>query len=207
MLLNNSSRSCGTLESLRENFTRRCSSVPPAYPPTLAMIMSVQTELLFTIRDTGFVNVYAYRVSSEAEEEFKRSYLVMKPIGLVLEDFQFKVDMPGQIAGRSGALHRFDAVATKGSSEVVVLDVIASDKEIDEVPVASMYAKIFDVSPSQSILVAIPGLTDRAKRLAALYRVSIVEAENSQRAADQIKDKFGWAGLSGSDESFGDLQL
>jgi len=162
---------------------------------------------IFTIRDTGFVNVYAYRVSSEAEEEFKRSYLVMKPIGLVLEDFQFKVDMPGQIAGRSGALHRFDAVATKGSSEVVVLDVIASDKEIDEVPVASMYAKIFDVSPSQSILVAIPGLTDRAKRLAALYRVSIVEAENSQRAADQIKDKFGWAGLSGSDESFGDLQL
>jgi len=88
-----------------------------------------------------------------------------------------------------------------------VLDVIASDKEIDEVPVASMYAKIFDVSPSQSILVAIPGLKDKAKRLAALYRISIVEAENSQRAADQIKDKFGWAGLSGTDESFGDLQL
>src|SRR5206468_6380084 len=48
MLLNNSSRSCGTLESLRENFTRRCSSVPPAYPPTSAMIMSVQTAIQLT---------------------------------------------------------------------------------------------------------------------------------------------------------------
>jgi predicted RNA-binding Zn-ribbon protein involved in translation (DUF1610 family) len=162
---------------------------------------------IFTIRDTGFVNVYAYRLSSEAEEEFKRSYLVMKPIGLVLEDFQFKVEMPGQIAGRSGALHRFDAVATKGSSEVVVLDVIASDKEINEVPVASMYAKIFDVTPSQSILVAIPRLSEKAKKLAGLYRISIIEAESSQQAAERIKDKFGWAGLSGSDESFGDLQL
>jgi hypothetical protein len=162
---------------------------------------------IFTIRDTGFVNIYAYRLGSEAEEEFKRSYLVMKPIGLVLEDYQFKVEMPGQIAGRSGALHRFDAVATKGSSEVVVLDVIASEKKIDEVPVASMYAKIFDVTPTQSILVAMPGLTDKAKRLAGLYRISTIEAENSQQAADQIKDKFGWAGLSGNEESLGDLQL
>jgi hypothetical protein len=162
---------------------------------------------IFTIRDTGFVNIYAYRLGSEAEEEFKRSYLVMKPIGLVLEDFQFKVEMPGQIAGRSGALHRFDAVATKGSSEVVVLDVIASEKQIDEVPVASMYAKIFDVTPTQSILVAMPGLTEKAKRLAGLYRISIVEAESSQQAADQIKDKFGWTGLSGNEESLGDSQL
>ncbi len=162
---------------------------------------------IFTIRDTGFVNVYAYRLSSEAEEEFKRSYLVMKPIGLVLEDFQFKVEMPGQIAGRSGGLHRFDAVATKGSSEVVVLDVIASDKEIDEAPVASMYAKVFDVTPSQSILVAIPGLKEKAKKLASLYRITTIEAENSQQAANRIKERFGWAGLSGSDESFGDLQL
>jgi predicted RNA-binding Zn-ribbon protein involved in translation (DUF1610 family) len=162
---------------------------------------------IFTIRDTGFVNVYAYRLSSEAEDEFKRTYLVMKPIGLVLEDFQFKVEMPGLIAGRSGALHRFDAVATKGSTEVVVLDVVASDKEIDEVPIATMYAKVFDVTPTQSILVAIPRLTEKAKKLASLYRISTIEADSSQEAADRIKDKFGWAGLSGSDETLGDLQL
>ena len=162
---------------------------------------------IFSVRDSGFVNLYAYRLSSEAEEEFKRSYLVMKPIGIVLEDFQFKVEMPGQIAGRSGALHRFDAVATKGSSELLVLDLIASDKQIDEVPIASMYAKVFDVGPTQTVLVAIPGLTEKAKKLAALYRISAIEADDSQMAAEQLKEKFGWTGLSGSDESLGDLQL
>ena len=162
---------------------------------------------IFTIRDTGFVTIYAYRLSSEAEEEFKRTYLVMKPIGLVLEEYQFKVEMPGQIAGRSGALQRFDVVATKGSAEIVVLDLIASERPVDEAPIASMYAKIFDVSPTQSILIAIPALTEKAKRLAGLYRISTIEADSSQQAAEQIKDKFGWAGLSGSDESYGDLQL
>ena len=162
---------------------------------------------IFTIRDTGFVNVYAYRLSADAEEEFKRTYLVMKPIGLVLEEFQFRVEMPAQIAGRSGGLHRFDAVATKDSSEVVVIDVIASEKEIDEVPVASLYAKVFDVAPSQAILVAIPRLTERAKKLASLYRISVIEADNSQQAAERIKDRFGWEGLSGGADSFGDLQL
>lgn len=162
---------------------------------------------IFTIRDTGFVKVYAYRLSADAEDEFKRTYLVMKPIGLVLEEYGFKVEMPGQIAGRSGGLHRFDAVATKDSSEVVVIDVIASEKDIDEVPVASMYAKVFDVAPSQAILVAIPRLTEKAKKLSSLYRISPIEADNSQQAAERIKDRFGWEGLSGNENSFGDLQL
>jgi hypothetical protein len=70
-----------------------------------------------------------------------------------------------------------------------------------------MYAKIFDVSPSQSLLVAIPCLSDKAKRLTSLYRIAAIEAETSQEAADKIKDKFGWSGLSGNDESYGDLQL
>lgn len=162
---------------------------------------------IFTIRDTGFVNVYSYRISAEAEEEFKRTFLVMKPVGAVLEDFQYKVEMPGQVAGRSGALHRFDAVATKGSSELVVLDVIASEKEIEETPIASLYAKVFDVSPTQTIVVAIPGLTEKAKRLAALYRISVIEASDSQQAAEMLKDRFGWTGLSGTEESLDDLQL
>ncbi len=162
---------------------------------------------IFTIKDTGFVNIYTYRLGTDAEEEFKRSYLVMRPIGSVLEDFQFKVDMPGQIAGRSGALHRFDAIASRGSSEVVVLDVIASDNQIDEVPVASLYAKIFDVAPSQAILIAIPSLTEKARKLASLYRITVIEAAGSQEASEQLKDKFGWAGLSGSDDASGDIEL
>ena len=161
----------------------------------------------FTIKDTGFVNIYTYRLSPDSEEEFKRTYVVMKPIGTVFEESQFKVEMPGQIAGRSGALHRFDAIATKGRSEVVVLDVIASDKQIDEVPVASLYAKIFDVGPTQAVLVAIPSVTEKARKLASLYRISLIEAPNSQGAAEQLKAKFGWTGLTGSEESIGDLQL
>lgn len=162
---------------------------------------------IFTIRDTGFVNVYTYRISPEAEEEFKRTFLVMKPIGEVLESFQYKVEMPGQVAGRSGALHRFDAVASKGPSELLVVDVIASEREIEETPIASLYAKVFDVSPTQTILVAIPSLSDKARRLAALYRMTVVEATDSQQAAERLKDKFGWAGLSGNEESIDDLQL
>ena len=153
------------------------------------------------------MTLYAYRLGTEAEEEFKRNFMVMKPIGLVFEEYQYKVEMPGLIPGRSGALQRFDIVASKGATEIVVLDLIASEKDIDEVPVAAMYAKIFDVAPTQSLLVAIPSLSERAKRLANLYRITTIEAENPQTAADHIKEKFGWSGLAGNEDSFGDLQL
>ncbi len=162
---------------------------------------------IFTIRDTGFVNVYSYRISSEAEEEFKRTFLVMKPIGAILEEFQYRVEMPGQIAGRSGAMHRFDAIASKGSVELVVLDVVASEREVEETPIATLYAKVFDVSPTQTILVAIPGLSEKAKKLANLYRISTIEATDSQNAAEQLKEHFGWTGLSEDQDSIDDLQL
>jgi hypothetical protein len=168
---------------------------------------------IFTIKDASFVNIYAYRLSSEAEDEFKRSYLIMKPIGSIFEDYQYRVEMPSQISGRSGAMHRFDLVASKGS-EIVVLNLLASDKNIGESPVATMYASIFDVAPTQSIIVAIPGMSEKAKKLAALYRITAIEASDSQNAADRIREKFGWTGLTGNDdnnnsdeESTSDLQL
>ena len=163
----------------------------------------------FTIKDTGFINLYTYRLSLDAEEEFKRVFLVIKPIARVLEDLGYRTDLPGQIAGRSGSLERFDITGSKGS-ETIVLDLIFSDKAIDEVPVASLYAKIFDVSPTQAFLVAIPGLTDKAKRLATLYRMTVIEANSPEDAADQLKQRFGWEGLAednSEEETSTDLTL
>src|SRR2546427_657107 len=115
----------------------------------------------------------------------------MKPIGLVLEDFQFKVEMPGQIAGRSGALHRFDAVATKGASEVVVLDVIASEKQIDEVAVASMYVtlKVRPVKLRDSLYLLIP--VDIARLLGVAsssdFQLSLNENQDSVKLVYELK--------------------
>jgi len=55
--------------------------------------------------------------------------------------------------------------------------------------------------------VAIPGLSEKAKRLAALYRIQVIEASDSQQAAELLKGHFGWAGLAGNEESIDDLQL
>jgi Thaumarchaeal output domain 1 len=162
---------------------------------------------IFTIKETGFEKIYSYRLSSEAEEEFKRSFVLMKPIGDALEEFQFQVQMPGQLPGRSGVLHRFDAVASKSSGDLVVIDLIASENPIDEEPVAALYAKIFDVTPTQAILITIPSAIEKAKRLASLYRIVIIEASNPETAADQMKEKFGWTGLQGPDDQPADLQL
>ncbi len=160
----------------------------------------------FTIKDTGFINLYTYRLSLDAEEEFKRVFLVTKPLARVLEELEYTVEMPGQIAGRSGALQRFDITGTK-RNETLVMDLIFSDKPIDETPVASLYAKIFDVAPSQAFLIAIPSLTDKARRLSSLYRITLLEASSPEDAASQLKEKFGWSGLTGEDETVNDLTL
>ncbi len=144
----------------------------------------------FTIREAGFVSIYSYRLSTDAEEEFKRTRIVTRPVARVLEKFHYTVEMPGQIAGKSGVLHRFDAVASQGSTDVVFLDIAVGDKQLDEVPVTSFYAKIFDVAPCRTVLIAIPSLTERARKLACLYRITVIEASSSQGAAEHLKERL-----------------
>ena len=164
-------------------------------------------EHLFTVSQTQLVSLYSFRLDSGVEEEFKQTYFVMKPIGMVLEELLFRVEMPGQIVGRSGTLHRFDVIATGSSAETVVIDVVASTEPITEVSVASLYAKIFDLSEVRPILVAIPSISEKAGKLASLYQVWVIEAKTSERAAEELKAGFRWMGLNRAEDVSSDLQM
>jgi len=61
-----------------------------------------------------------------------------------------------------------------------------------------MYAKIFDVTPTQSILGRYARTNRQGKKARrALQNLNNRGLKNSQQAADQIKEKFGLGGAFG----------
>lgn len=147
--------------------------------------------LKFLVKDMELIPVYALTLSEEAKAEYERSFMLLTPIKVRLEGLGYKVEMPGNLTGSSGAAHKFDLIASKSedinAAETIVVDAVMSQNELDETPVAAMFAKIFDVKPKDAILIAIPRLKESGKKLAQLYKIKTIEADEIEEAAEKIE--------------------
>jgi hypothetical protein len=64
---------------------------------------------------------------------------------------------------------------------------------VSEQPVIALFAKIFDVSPERAYLIAIPKLSENGKKMAELYKIRAIEAENQEEAIASLKENLNAA--------------
>ena len=106
-----------------------------------------------------------------------------------LTNEKLNVESPGLLKGKSGANHSFDIVAyAEDKSQAIVVDLaMSTGTVVSEQPVIALFAKIFDVSPKRSYLIAIPKLSDNGKRMAELYKIRAIEAKNQEEAIASLE--------------------
>jgi hypothetical protein len=146
----------------------------------------------FTFEDCLYQDVYSYYVSEEARKEVAFGGVMIVPIREFLLEHGFEVESPGFLKGKSGASHIFDIVASrKGQAEdVTVINLASAEDVVSEQPVIAMFAKIFDVAPSEACLIAIPKVSDDCKKMAGLYKIELIEAKDQKEVIIALKDKL-----------------
>lgn len=138
-------------------------------------------------------DVYAYSLKEEVREEAAVGWVVIAPIREFLQENGFAVESPAFLKGKSGANHMFDIVAYKGdvTRKVTVIDLATStETAVPEQPVIALFAKIYDVSPDNAYLIAIPKMSENGKKMAESYNIKIVEAKNQKEAIKALRDKM-----------------
>ena len=146
-----------------------------------------------TFEDAVIKDVYSYSLKEEVREEASVGWVVIAPITEFLEENGFEVESPAFLEGKSGANHMFDMAAYRGDKtrKVTVIDLVSStENAVNEQPVIALFAKIFDVSPDNAYLIAIPKMSENGKKMAELYNIKIVEAKNQKEATKALKDKL-----------------
>lgn len=141
----------------------------------------------FSFEEAVIKDVYAYKLKEEAKEEVAVGWIVIAPIREFLVENGFEVESPAFIKGKSGANHMFDVVAYKRKGEsaqkIMVIDLATSAEDaVSEQPVIALFAKIYDVSPENAYLVAIPKMGENGKKMAELYNIKLIEAKNQKDA-------------------------
>jgi ribosomal protein S27AE len=148
-------------------------------------------QLKFGVKESVLNDVYSYVVDKATANEFSREVLFLAPLRKILEETGFKVEDSPVVQGVSGTSHSFDLIGSKTQGKaktMITLDMALSDKVCGEENVISVFAKSFDVSPTKSILVAVPALSDTARKLADLYKVGIIEGRTPEEIAQIFRE-------------------
>ncbi len=144
----------------------------------------------FSFEESLYKDVYSYSLTPEAMKEATLGWILITPIREFLESRGFEVESPGFLKGKSGASHMFDITASPAGVErnITVIDLATSTDDIaSEQPVIAMFAKIYDVSPERACLVAIPRMSENGKKLAALYKIQLVEAKDQKEVIKALE--------------------
>jgi len=146
----------------------------------------------FTFEEAVIKDVYVYSLREEVKGEIGVNLALIAPVRNFLVENGFKVESPAFLKGKSGANHMFDIAAYKGEvkRKIMVIDLAASMEDaVSEQPVIALFAKIFDVSPDNAYLIAIPKMNENGKKMAELYNIQVIEARNQKEAVNALKEK------------------
>lgn len=126
-------------------------------------------------------------LNKAALEEFSRQHLIIRPILDILSEAGYVANAPGSLSGKSGASHSFDVMGIDKTGNTIIVDTIVSKEPVDVSAVMNLFVKILDTSPTKSILVCVPSITESAKKLASLYGIIIVEAKSPNDIITPLK--------------------
>jgi transcription elongation factor Elf1 len=160
-------------------------------PVTRHFCRECQTD--FTFEEVEIRDVYSYTLNEEVKGEITTSWIFVAPIKEFLVESGFEVETPAFLKGKSGANHMFDIAAYQKeiAKKVTVMDVAtATEDMVSEQPVIALFAKIYDVAPDSAFLIAIPKLSENAKKMAELYNIKVIEARDSKEVMKTLRDKL-----------------
>jgi len=171
----------------------RCKACRKQFEHPIERFACRSCEIEFTAKEAYFHDVHVYSLNPKLVNEVE-SVVGIPLFKAALETLGFRVELLGSMIGASGVSHSFTMTAAKDGKSVAI-DLAESDKEVDETPVLAFYAKFIDIKPSGGVLIAMPGLSQKARSFAASFmqaqKIRCVEGRNVSEALDRFKNIVG----------------
>lgn len=126
------------------------------------------------------VVLYNYTINPKQVARFQQEKIPRARVRELLKKEGYEVAESVCRAGRSGAEHHIDILATKrtGTSEHrVVVGFISGEQAVDSEEVIKLYAKAYDIQAQETIAVASPRLSEEAERFAQHYQMKVYTPE------------------------------
>jgi ssDNA-binding Zn-finger/Zn-ribbon topoisomerase 1 len=148
----------------------------------------------FAIKEALATDIPKYSLNLNRLKEIRQNVASLEDIRLLLTDLGFNIEIPGLIVGeKSGMQHHFSLMAkkqiTSGQEIVIALDHVVSELEVQTSPLILYLYKTSEIKVDIPIFVAIPQLSETAKKIAQGHDILLIEGSTQQaQATSRIKN-------------------
>jgi predicted RNA-binding Zn-ribbon protein involved in translation (DUF1610 family) len=144
----------------------------------------------FTIKEAQLAEIPKFTLNLTRKKEIRQNVTSLENIRTLLTKLDFSVETPGLTTGqKSGMTHHFSLIARKqikGQEIFIALDHAVSETEIQPSPLILYIYKISEVKVDVPIFVAMPKLSETARKIAQGHDILIIEG---QTEAPEVIDK------------------
>jgi predicted RNA-binding Zn-ribbon protein involved in translation (DUF1610 family) len=149
----------------------------------------------FTIKEAQLTEIPKFTLNLTRKKEIRQNVTSLENIKTLLTKLDFSVETPGLIIGqKSGMNHHFSLIAKKqikGQEIFIALDHAVSETEIPPSPLILYIYKISEVKVDVPIFVAMPQLSETARKIAQGYNILIIEGSTeASEVIDKVKTEI-----------------
>jgi predicted RNA-binding Zn-ribbon protein involved in translation (DUF1610 family) len=149
----------------------------------------------FTIKEAQVTEIPKFSLNLTRKKEIRQNVTSLEDIRTLLTELGFSIEIPGLTIGqKSGMTHHFSLIAKKqinGKEIVIALDHAVSESEVQTSPLILYLYKTSEVKVDIPIFVAIPGLSETAKKIAQGHDILLIEGSTEQaKVIDKIKNEI-----------------
>lgn len=134
---------------------------------------------VFNLEEAKATDVPKYFLNVKRKKEIRQNVASLGSISHILTDIGFKVEMPGIAIGqKSGMQHHFSLIGGKqdpDGEKIVTIDHAVGESEVQASPLILYIYKISEVQVDLPIFVAIPKLSETAKKIAQGHNILVIE--------------------------------
>jgi hypothetical protein len=135
-----------------------------------------------------------YRLNRQLEPEIRQNVTSLEGINEILIDLGFEIKTPATIKGeKSGIAHNFSILARKDlgrERNVITVDHAVGEPEVSASQLILYAYKLSETKVDIPIFVAIPKLSEPARRIAEGYNILVIEGIPQEKQINLIKNEI-----------------
>lgn len=146
----------------------------------------------FPFEDSKLETFFSYRLNPAAMETIEKHTIDLSHVKDLADRYKLTAKFDVKIKGKSGLVHEVNiAMYQEGKSESedrpdLIVDINVSKEQASEGIVASFITKAIDLGAQKAILVSVPGMSERARRLASYYGIVALQCAKVSDLPNQL---------------------
>jgi uncharacterized CHY-type Zn-finger protein len=137
---------------------------------------------VFTYREAKYEPIFELYLSEDTKRNLAGGRIPLASIASILRQKGYDVGIKADLVGKSGATHTFDIIARR-VDQLIVVNFTFEPKEED---IIGLFAKKYDIDPTQTLLIALSPPTKEEEAVSKAYGVKILSSSGSSPIGEQI---------------------